>query len=218
MNPPLLHIIKDQHCWLSPGRCIYWEEEKTLILSDLHFGKTGHFRKAGIAVPAHIYKEDLQRLVEQVQYFQPNQIIIVGDLFHSIANKELELFSKWRESFSSITIGLVKGNHDILKDKDYAAMNMEVHPASWQQGPFSFCHDCDDLEEDAETYAFSGHIHPGIRISGKARQALQFPCYYFTQNYCVMPAFSRFTGIALISPKKKEQVFAIADEQVIKIL
>ena len=164
MKTPILHMIKDQHCWLSPGRCIYWEEEKALILSDLHFGKTGHFRKAGIAVPAHIYKEDLQRLVEQVQYFQPNQI------------------------------------------------------TSWQQGPFSFCHDCDDLEEDAETYAFSGHIHPGIRISGKARQALQFPCYYFTKNYCVMPAFSRFTGIALISPKKNEQVFAIADEQVIKIV
>ena len=217
MTAPLLHIINDQHCWLSPQRCIFWEEEKTLILSDLHFGKTGHFRKAGIAVPANVYTEDLQRLVEQVQYFQPAQIIIVGDLFHSKANKELELFSKWRNNFSAIDIHLVKGNHDILKNKDYKKMNMEVHESSLSLGPFSFCHDCDDLDENAETYAFSGHIHPGIRISGKARQALQFPCYYFTKNYCVMPAFSRFTGIALISPKKNEKVFAIAGEQVIKI-
>lgn len=183
----------------------------------MHFGKTGHFRKAGIAVPANVYTEDLQRLVEQVQYFQPTQIIIVGDLFHSKANKELELFSKWRDNFSSVTIHLVKGNHDILKNDDYQAMKMEVHESSFTKGPFSFCHDCDDLDNDAETYAFSGHIHPGIRISGKAKQALQFPCYYFTQNYCVMPAFSRFTGIALISPKKNEQVFAIAGSKVIKI-
>ena len=31
---------------------MFWEEEKALIVSDLHFGKTGHFRKSGIAVPA----------------------------------------------------------------------------------------------------------------------------------------------------------------------
>jgi len=64
-----------------------------LIISDLHFGKTGHFRKSGIAVPQGVYKEDLQRLVSQIQYFQPSQLIIVGDFFHSQLNKELELLA-----------------------------------------------------------------------------------------------------------------------------
>jgi metallophosphoesterase superfamily enzyme len=54
-----------------------------LIVSDLHFGKTGHFRKSGIAVPQSVYKKDLQRLFHQVQYFQPRKLIVVGDLFHS---------------------------------------------------------------------------------------------------------------------------------------
>src|ERR1700748_239775 len=116
MQLPFLYRIKGQQLWLSPDRCIFWEEEKSLIISDLHFGKTGHFRKSGIPVPQTVYKEDLQRLVTQIQYFQPSQIIVVGDFFHSKANKELELFQKWREGFSHIIIHLVKGNHDILKD------------------------------------------------------------------------------------------------------
>ncbi len=61
----------NQQFWLTTDRTMYWEEEKALIVSDLHFGKTGHFRKSGIAVPASVYKEDLQRLIVQIQYFQP---------------------------------------------------------------------------------------------------------------------------------------------------
>jgi hypothetical protein len=41
--------FREQHFWLSPERVIYWEDEKALILSDSHFGKTGHFRKSGRA-------------------------------------------------------------------------------------------------------------------------------------------------------------------------
>ena len=92
MKPPIAHKISGQTFWLHAQRAIFWEEQKALILSDLHFGKTGHFRKAGIPVPQQVYKEDLQRLVELIQYFNPTQIIAVGDLFHSHANLELELF------------------------------------------------------------------------------------------------------------------------------
>jgi DNA ligase-associated metallophosphoesterase len=217
MTPPVLHILKEQHCWLSPDRCIFWEEAKALIISDLHFGKTGHFRKAGIAVPTHVYKEDLQRLAAQLQHFKPDQLIIVGDLFHSKANNELDHFKKWRDDFTDITITLIKGNHDILSNNIYTAYDIEVHEKEWSKGSFTFCHDCNDIMEDNDRYVFSGHIHPGIRIAGKARQALQFPCYYFTQHYCVLPAFSKFTGLALISPQKKERVFAIAGDRVISL-
>jgi metallophosphoesterase superfamily enzyme len=71
MTAPVLHCIRDHHFWLSPERVLYWEEEKTLILSDLHFGKTGHFRKSGIAVPQSIYQQDLQRLFHQISFFNP---------------------------------------------------------------------------------------------------------------------------------------------------
>ncbi len=61
MHAPYLYQLQRQRYWLSPERMVFWEEEKALVVSDLHFGKTGHFRKSGIPVPQSVYKEDLQR-------------------------------------------------------------------------------------------------------------------------------------------------------------
>src|ERR1700712_5302648 len=126
MFSPQRFIFQKQTLWLSPERCIFWEEEKALILSDLHLGKTGHFRKSGIGVPQNLFKEDLQRLFSQVQFFKPTQLLIVGDMFHSHANKEVDMFLKWRNDLSQLHIRLIRGNHDILAKKMYAGANIEV--------------------------------------------------------------------------------------------
>ena len=220
MQPAFPYRIKGQQLWLSPDRCIFWEEEKSLIVSDLHFGKTGHFRKAGIAVPQSVYREDLQRLLSQVQYFQPRQLLIVGDLFHSRENKELALFRKWRDDFPDLGIRLIQGNHDILQDTWYEEAGITVSQERWRKGAFAFIHDITELVgegdpdereamEKEDVYLFSGHIHPGIRIRGLGRQALQFPCFYFGVEYAVLPAFSRFTGTVSIDPLPEAAVFAI---------
>src|SRR5437868_9996743 len=121
------HTINNNSFLLSASRCIFWEEEKVLILSDLHFGKTGHFRKNGIAVPQTVFKEDLQRLTAQVQFYKPLYLLIVGDLFHSRANKEMDLFMRWRNDFSQLPIKLVVGNHDILGSGWYEKAKIECH-------------------------------------------------------------------------------------------
>jgi uncharacterized protein len=215
MQAPHLHVIQDQQLWLSHERGIYWEEEKALIVSDLHFGKTGHFRKSGIPVPQHVYKHDLQRLVTMIQFFQPNKLIVVGDLFHSRENKELELFLKWRQDFPFLTIELIMGNHDILQRNWYRQAAITISPAALRIKDFHFRHDLADGHE-AEvqpSYLFSGHIHPGISVRGLGKQSLRFPCFYFTEKYCVLPAFSRFTGTFLIEPQIGEHVFAIVDNR-----
>jgi DNA ligase-associated metallophosphoesterase len=209
MQLAIPHRIKDQQLWLSPDRCIFWEEERALILSDLHFGKTGHFRKSGIAVPQSLYQEDLQRLLALIQDFQPRQLLVVGDLFHSRENKELDLFRRWRNDLPDLAVRLIKGNHDILHDDWYRNTDIEVIPERLDLGPFSFIHDIADCEEPSETYCFSGHIHPGITLSGPGRQHLRFPCFYFGEDHAVLPAFSRFTGTASIRVSPGSNVFAI---------
>lgn len=189
-----------------------------MILSDLHFGKTGHFRKAGIPVPQNVYKEDLQRLFHQVQYFQPSQLIVVGDLFHSNANKELELFSKWREDHAALPIHLIKGNHDVLKDDWYEATGIETSDGL-QLHNFSFVHDSEQAASCTEKdhYCFSGHLHPGIVMRGVGKQTLRFPCFYFSEHLAILPAFSRFTGIAPLEPKANETIFVIVENKLVKV-
>ena len=211
------HTILNNSFLLSAGRCIFWEEEKALILSDLHFGKTGHFRKNGIAVPQTIFKEDMQRLTAQVQYFKAEQLIIVGDLFHSHANKEMELFVRWRNDFAQLNIKLVIGNHDILPAHWYGKANITCTNNQLQTGPFIFTHDKAECNSVDDCYIFSGHIHPAIALFGTAKQSLKFPCFYFTKTYAVLPAFGRFTGVHTIKPAKGDIVFALAENKIMRL-
>jgi DNA ligase-associated metallophosphoesterase len=221
VHQPIQHYILHNSFWLSADRCLYWEEENALIVADLHLGKTGHFRKSGIAIPQNIFKEDLQRLVNCLQFFNPKQLIVIGDLFHSEANKELDLFKKWRKDFSSLIIHLIKGNHDILDDDWYNKAGIEITNEELRINNFCFRHDLAEVtltSFSSQLYFFSGHIHPGIYINGTAKQSLRFPCFYFTKQFAVLPAFSRFTGTHLINPQKGETIYAVVDTRLVQVV
>jgi uncharacterized protein len=215
MQAPLRHKIGDHTFWLSAQRCAFWEEEKALILSDLHFGKTGHFRKAGIAVPQTVFKEDLQRLVALIDFFKPQQIIAVGDLFHSRANLELDLFKRWRADFPHLQFHLVKGNHDVLKNAWYQEAGLTLWEEQLQIGNIYFNHE--KCTTTAGAFSFCGHLHPGVTLHGLGKQTLRFPCFYFAEHYCILPAFSRFTGTAAINQKEATSIYAIVDTALLKI-
>jgi DNA ligase-associated metallophosphoesterase len=214
MQVPLKFVCRGETIWLSPGRCLYLEQQKTLVLSDLHFGKTGHFRKSGIAVPQQVYQEDLHRLLEQVQHFRPVTILFTGDLFHSDENREHELFARWREGIRDARLLLVRGNHDRLPDDMYTSIGIELHAEHYRLGPFGFIHDIGQGVPDEGAYWFSGHLHPGVRLSGVGKQSLSFPCFHFTPGHAILPAFSHFTGLKMIRAAKGDQVFAIVSSGV----
>ena len=84
---------------------------------------------------------------------------------------------------------------------------------------FRFVHDIQSTEslDNKQYYSFTGHVHPGIKLSGIAKQSLRFPCFYFGDQHAVLPAFSRFTGLHLITPRKRENAFAVVNDSVLKI-
>ena len=220
MKNPVPHIINNNTFWISHERCLFWEEQNILILADIHLGKTSHFRKAGIPVPEGVNKADLQRLIAQLFYFKADRVIIVGDFTHSTLNKELNLFKKWRNDFPLFRFDLVKGNHDILEDHWYIETNIIIHKKELVIGDFCFRHETKTTDPFALPatggFVFSGHVHPGIRISGRGRQAVRLPCFYFSPGHCILPAFSKFTGIYQVEPKKGETVYAITGTDLIK--
>lgn len=201
---------------------MYWEEQQALIVSDLHLGKTGHFRKAGIAVPQAVFKEDLQRLWHQILFFNPKTLLITGDFSHSQNNRELELFARWRNDIPATEVILVKGNHDILEEDWYRNTGITVHSSQMTVDGFCFVHDPEELQTanskpQTGSYTFCGHVHPGVRISGTGKQSLSFPCFYFGKEYCVLPAFSKFSGYSFIEKGKGEDVFAIVNKDLIRL-
>lgn len=145
MSAPVSFRLQDNTFWLLAQRAVYWEEQKTIILADLHLGKTGHFRKEGIAVPQGVYKDDLHRLFNIIQQYKPQQLIIAGDMFHSRMNKEVDLFTRWRRDISQLPIRLIKGNHDILHNDHYTQADITIDDCSLVMEKFCFVHDIQDV-------------------------------------------------------------------------
>ena len=219
MRPHLIQCHQ-QKIWLSPERCMFWEDQQTLILSDMHIGKTAHFRKAGIAVPQQVFQEDLHRLFQQIHFFSPQRIIVTGDLFHSEANLEHDWFSNWRRELDGIDFILVKGNHEILRNDVYRNLGIEIVDKELEIAPFFFSHDL--VEEKLDGFSFVGHTHPGIHIQGKGKQSFVFPCFYFTSDFCILPAFSKFTGKHVVDLQKGETAYAIVgagiDQSIVEVI
>jgi DNA ligase-associated metallophosphoesterase len=208
--------IRDEELILAKERAIFLPKEKLLAISDLHLGKAAHFRKAGLQVPSTLAQSDLDRLSSLLNQYQPEKLLINGDMFHHDLNTDIDDFERWKEQYLGLKFVLVKGNHDNLDQNQYQRLGIEIREPSFCTTHFCFIHDAVKCNED-KLYPISGHIHPGVSVYGKAKQYLKFPCFYFGNDYAVMPAFSAFTGLSMIKPKVGEQVYAITPTKVVKV-
>ncbi len=208
--------IRDEELILAKERAIYLPEQRLLAISDLHLGKSAHFRKAGLQIPSTLAQSDLQRLSALIEKYQPKTLLINGDMFHHEINTDVADFESWKAQYSDLKFVLVKGNHDRLDEKQYQDLGIEIHDPSYCTSNFCFIHDAVKCNEK-NLYPISGHIHPGISIIGKAKQRLRFPCFFFGKDYAVLPAFSAFTGLSMVKPQSDEQIYAITPSNVIKV-
>lgn len=208
----VVHDILGQRLTLIPEKGIFWEEKKYLILADLHLGKAGHFRKSGIPISDLIHSKDILILDKLITKFKPEQVIFLGDLFHSDHNQGWEVFKRWIRSKEPLQFKLVLGNHDVLDESSYRIPNLEVME-KLSLHPFELTH----IPEKTQLYNLAGHIHPAVRLTGKGRQSLRLPCYYFGLRNGLLPAFGNFTGTAKINIQKSDAVYAIADDKVVRV-
>ena len=208
----------EQDLILLPQKAIYWKQQNVLIAADVHLGKVGHFRKAGIAVPRNMEQSDLGTLSDLIFEHKPKQLIFLGDLFHSDMNADWEWFRMWRQQNSKLEIILIRGNHDIIHDDHYLGLNVALYD-QLQVGPFLMLHhplSASELEQ-AGGYAFCGHIHPGVNLSGRARQSITIPCFAFGNKQAILPSFGRFTGRVAIQREKQDKIFGVLEDKVIAI-
>ncbi|MEN8836268.1 MAG: ligase-associated DNA damage response endonuclease PdeM, partial [Polaribacter sp.] len=181
-------------------RVIYWKTQKSLILSDLHIGKSAHFQKSGIPIPKNVLTTDLERLKQLILHFNAENLIIVGDLFHAGYNSDLDEFKNWLIQFSNLKIQLIKGNHDRFSNAIYDQFKIEVFKKDYFLNCLKFVHDFEEPSNDF--FTISGHTHPGVFIKGKGRQRIKLPCFQVTKNQLILPAFSLFTGLNTRSAPK----------------
>lgn len=183
--------IKDNHFQCLPEKALFWEQERTLMLADVHLGKDSHFRKNGIAIP-QVSQNDLLRMRKLLENHQPKTMLILGDLFHSYSREEYEGFRELVEAFPDTQFRYVAGNHDAL------ALKKEDSPVNlWfgkecNHGAFRFVHHI--TEDSNDSFTFQGHIHPQVQVKLNRNQWYKFPALVIQEDRATLPAFGRFTG------------------------
>lgn len=198
-------------------RAAFFRNLGALVISDLHMGKINHFRKAGVAVPEAANKANTESLIKIIMECKPDRVIFIGDLFHSHYNAEWEVLGQVIKHFSTCSFELVPGNHDILSPAQYTKHNIILHPIE-----FALTSSIMLVHEPARRlaegkYYLSGHIHPAVALSGKGRQSVTLPCYWFGVQQGFLPAFGVFTGFARVKPEPGDRVFAIVNGKVLPI-
>jgi DNA ligase-associated metallophosphoesterase len=200
---------------LWPQKAVCWRRKKILFIADLHLGKINHFRRSGIAVPSKANDRNLELLIDLIHLTKPERVICLGDLFHSHYNPEWEVFGEVVKNFGNISFELVLGNHDIMSSIQYARKGIMLHD-TLKVDPFIFTHHpLTDIE--LPCYNIAGHIHPGVNLTGRGKQSLTLPCFYFGECSGLLPAFGMFTGLAKIRPKKADKIFVIVEDKIVEV-
>ncbi len=198
---------------LHASGALYWVEEKSLLIADMHLGKATHFNSHGISVPRAVENRTLQRLKDLLNIFSPEKCYFLGDLFHSRYNAVWDLFCDFLIQHPEVNWTLVPGNHDILEKDKYHSCPLIISEIAINVGPFVFIHE--QSQDQMEGYQISGHVHPGVILKGKGRQQLRMPCFWFGKKAAILPAFGEFTGMHTVRPEKEDTVFVIAEQHVL---
>lgn len=198
---------------LHSSGAIYWLEEKSLLIADMHLGKATHFYSHGISVPGGVENKTLNRLQSLLHLFAPEKCYFLGDLFHSKYNHVWDLFCNFLSQYPEVQWTLIPGNHDILEKEKYQASPLIISDTTINAGPYVFIHE--QNPQYTQGYQICGHVHPAVILKGKGRQQLRMPCFWFGKKAAILPAFGEFTGMYTVRPDQEDSVFIIANQHVL---
>jgi DNA ligase-associated metallophosphoesterase len=203
-------LVGGEELFPLPNRCLYWAAEETLFVADIHLGKGASFRCRSVPVPSGSTQETLTRLDTAILEANAKRLVVLGDLWHAAVGRteeHMDRFVSWRQSRASLSIFLVTGNHDLKSGPLPAAHNIDEVPPGSSLGPFELQHEPQDPKPGL--YGLGGHLHPGVRLTGRADSSLTLPCFWFRSRYGVLPSFGEFTGVSRIRPNQTDEVFAV---------
>jgi uncharacterized protein len=212
--------IAGERLLLHPERALFWPAARTLFVADVHLGKVESFRALGVPVPQGPTQSTLARLTRVLDATAAARLVVLGDLLHARQALEpatLVPLRHWRAAHAGVEITLVRGNHDDHAGDPPRDLVIDVVDALHRLGPFLLCHESPATGRQAGGYPLAGHLHPAVRIGGRAHESLRLPCFWFGERGAVLPAFGDFTGGASFERRGGDRVFCIAEERVFEV-
>jgi DNA ligase-associated metallophosphoesterase len=166
---------------------LFWEDERLLVVSDLHLEKGSSFARRGVLLPPYDTAATLSRLAAVIMRHDPRTVIALGDSFHD-RDAHQRLSERDRDAVTAMQVRRdwiwITGNHDpALPDDLGGAVAGEV-----AVGGIVFRH-----EPTGAVAEIAGHLHPKARVSTRGR-SVERRCFAADGERLVMPSFGAYTG------------------------
>ena len=171
-----------------PSGALLWPEARTLVVADLHLGKSERMaRRGGAFLPPYETLDTITRLQAEIDHADPRRMICLGDSFDDLdaaqALGEPEA-TALRHAMRGRDWIWAEGNHDPGPVPFGGA-----HVAELAMPPLTFRH----VAEPGAAGEVSGHYHPKARLVARGG-AVTRPCFLIDRDRLVMPAFGTYTG------------------------
>lgn len=209
--------VAGERLTLLPEKAIYLAERQLLLVADAHIGKAVSFRRLGVPVPQGSTADNLTTLSTLIDRLGVHHVVFLGDLLHSShaqAAATQAALATWRERHRDVQLTLVRGNHDDHAGDPPAALGIDVVDEPLRLGPWALCH---HPQARSDGYVLAGHLHPCVRLQGRARERLRLPCFWFGEQVGVLPAFGEFTGMHPIEARPQDRVYALTGDGVLEV-
>src|SRR5689334_18805829 len=166
---------------------LFWQEQRLLVVSDLHLEKGSSFAARGVLLPPYDTVATLSRLAAVIARHDPRTVIALGDSFHD-RNAHERLSAPDREALIAMQARRdwiwIAGNHDPALPSDLGGVVADEVAI----GPIMFRH-----EPTGASGEIAGHLHPKARVATRGR-AMERRCFASDGERAVMPAFGAYTG------------------------
>ncbi|MEO1536341.1 MAG: ligase-associated DNA damage response endonuclease PdeM [Pseudomonadota bacterium] len=177
--------FRDARLTARPSGALFWAEERALVVSDLHLGKSERIaRRGGALLPPYDTIETLTRLSADVEATRPWTVICLGDSFDDLAAAK-SVSRDHVDTLARLQAGRrwvwIEGNHD-PRPVDLGG----EHLVQLRLGPLTFRHIAEAAAEPGEV---SGHYHPKARVRHMSR-----PCFMRDADRLILPAYGCYTG------------------------
>lgn len=166
---------------------LYWDEQRLLVVSDLHLEKGSSFAMRGTLLPPYDTIATLGRLAAVIARHDPKVVIALGDSFHD-RTAHGRLSADDRAAVAALQTGRdwiwISGNHDPELPRDLGGTVADEIAV----GPITFRH-----EPSGAPGEIAGHLHPKARVSARGR-SMERRCFASDGKRAVMPAFGAYAG------------------------
>jgi DNA ligase-associated metallophosphoesterase len=183
---------------IDPLGALIYENERTLIVADLHLEKGSSYAKRGVMLPPYDTGTTLARLAVLIARWSPRRVIALGDSFHDNSGPE-RMAESDHVSLAALQAGRdwiwIAGNHDPNIPADAGGERLPTLDI----GPLHLRHEPRAGTRPGEV---AGHLHPIARIAGKRRR-----CLITDGSRAVMPAFGAYAGGLNIHDEAFEPLF-----------